>query len=115
MPSFSIDDLRKSVFGSASDAHQIVKNPRPVRGEVVGELRREKRRLRSESEQLIRDFLAGQKNAVLFLDICDHLQRRPSPLLRQIVSDMVTSGELIQEVDYGAGPLIARHLYRVNR
>jgi len=115
MPSFTVKELEESLYGRASDAHQITKNQRPVRGEVVGELRREKRRLRSESEQLIREFMLAQKKPVLFLDICDHLQRRPSPLLRQIVSDMVASEELILEEDYGAGPLIPRHLYRVNR
>ena len=116
MPTFSMDELKQS-FGlsSASDARQKAKSSPVETGEAVGQVRRDRRRTKDDSERLIREFLWAQDDWVLFLDICDALNRRPNRLLRQIVNDMVASGELLQEVDHGAGPLIPRHLYRVNR
>lgn len=115
MPSFSISDLMGPVQSSASNARLKAENPIEVRGEAVGQVRRDRRRTKEQSEVLIREFLWAQTEAVVFLDICDYLQRRPSPILRQIVEELVKSGEVIQEQDFGAGPLIARNLYRVNR
>jgi len=115
MPSFSMNDLMNSVVGRASDAHQKPQKLQEVRGEVVGQVRRDRRRTKEQSETLIREFLLSQSENVVFLDICDHLERRPSPALRRILEEMVASGEVIMEQDFGAGPLIARNLYRVNR
>lgn len=115
MPTFNIMDLMKSVPGSASDAHLNPQNAGRATGEAVGQVRRERRRSKDESEKLIREFLWNQSEDVVFLDICDHLNRRPSPILRQIVEGMVERGELIVSQDFGAGPLIARNLYRVKR
>lgn len=114
MTDFSDDEIRQA-YGGASNARQMVDNRPYMKREVVGQVRREKKRLKGESEILIREFMSQQTEGVLFLDICDHLNRRPSPILRQIVNDMVLSGELVREEDFGAGPLIARHIYKFVR
>lgn len=107
--------LADSIVGSASDARLNDKNPKQGTGEAVGQVRRDRRRTKEQSEILIREFLWAQHEPVVFLDICDYLQRRPSPILRQIVNDLVASGEVEETTDFGAGPLIARHLYQVKR
>lgn len=115
MATFSISDLIDSDQSSASDAHLNAKNLIAVSWQAVGQVRRDRRRTKEQSEKLIKEFLWAQTGAVVFLDICDYLERRPSPILRQIVEEMAARGEVIIEQDFGAGPLIARNLYRVNR
>lgn len=115
MPTFNRDEINEWFLGSASNARLNPQNAGGGTREAVGQVRKERRRTKDESEKLIREFLWTQTDAVLFLDICDHLNRRPSPILRRIVEGMVERGELLVEQDFGAGPLIARNLYRVNR
>lgn len=115
MPTLTRQEIDEYLVGSASNARLNPQNAKQAVGEAVGQVRRDRRRTKEQSETLIREFLFAQKEAVVFLDICDHLGRRPSPILRQIVEQMVERGELTVEQDFGAGPLIARNLYRVNR
>lgn len=112
---FSIAELMQDQNKSASDAHHIPQIHTQGRGEPVGRVRRDNRRLKSDTEKLIREFMQDQTEEVLLLDICDHLERRPSPIIREIVAGMVDSGELIRRVDYGAGPTLPRYLYSVAR
>jgi hypothetical protein len=112
---FSMEDLMPETVRSASDAHRKGKK-RPVgTGEAVGQVRRDNRRLKNETEELIREYMQSQTDDVLLLDICDALKRRPSPIIRDIVTAMVDSGELQRSIDYGAGPTLPRYLYRMSR
>lgn len=115
MPSFSMEELTQQIFGRASDARHNPKNAGRATGEAVGQVRRERRRTKDQSEKLIREFLLAQTEAVVLLDICDHLNRRPSPALRTILEEMQARGEVVIEQDFGAGPVIARNLYRAVR
>lgn len=115
MPALTRQEIDEYLRGSASNARLNPQNAKQAVGEAVGQVRKERRRTKDESERLIKEFLLGQTDSVVFLDICDHLNRRPSPILRQILEEMVGRGEVIVTQDFGAGPLIARNLYRVNR
>jgi len=112
---FSRDDLMAVEMESASDARLKTKNDGSTRGGMAGQVRRDNRRLKNETEQLIREYMQGQTDDVLLLDICDALNRRPSPIIRDIVAAMVESGELERSEDNGAGPTLKRYLYRMSR
>jgi len=96
MPSFKIEELRKSVLGSASNTLSLTENRHEVGQKAVGQVRQDRRRSQGESERLIKEFVYGQSKAVLFLDICDALDRRESAILRNIVTDMVNRGVLVK-------------------
>lgn len=115
MTRISREEIDAWVLGSASDARLKGEKLQQGRGETVGQVRRDNRRTKEQSEKLIREFLVGQDETVVFLDICDYLNRRPSPILRQIVEEMAARGEVEITQDFGAGPLIARNLYRMVR
>lgn len=96
MPSFKIEELEQSVLGSAPNTRLKGKNGHQTGEKAVGQMRQERRRTPEESERLIRDFIYKQKKPALFLDICDHLERKPSAMLRALVNDMVARGVLIK-------------------
>jgi len=115
MATISRDEINEYLEGRASNALFKPQNAGRATGEAVGQVRKDRRRSKEQSETLIKEFLMAQSEDVVFLDICDHLNRRPSPILRLILEEMVGRGEVILTQDFGAGPLIARHLYRVKR
>lgn len=65
-----------------------------------------------ESVRLIKEFIYRSKKPVTFLQICQHLERKPSAHFRAMLDKMVNDGEVIKSADYGAGPSIPRYLYR---
>lgn len=104
-----MDELRKSVLGSAFNALEITSEKREETKRVVG--RRGKRSVQ-ETETLIREFVASSKEPVTLLQICDHLDRSVAPHYRAILARMVDAGEVRMTMDYGAGPSIPRYLYQ---
>jgi hypothetical protein len=112
---FTMKDLIDGPLRGASNTPlKAGKQPVGIR-EAVGQVRRDRRRTKEQSEKLIREFLYSQTEPVVFLDIMDHLERRESPILRRIIEEMVASGEVEQTQDFGAGPLIPRYLYQAKR
>lgn len=108
MPTISMSDLMDSEIGRAFNAQEIARKEQEATKLMAG--RRGKRSL-EVSKTLILSFIAQATEPVTFLEICDHLQRKPSPHFRLILKDLMTSGDVVQEMDYGAGPLLPRFLY----
>lgn len=73
---------------------------------------RKGKRSPDESARLIKEFIYRSSKPVTFLDICQYLERKPSPHFRAMLDKMVNDGEVIKSADYGAGPSIPRYLYR---
>lgn len=108
MPTFSIGDLMNSQFGRALNAQELAKKQQEAVKPLAG--RRGKRSL-EVSKTLIWNFIAGANRPVTFLEICDHLERKPAPHFRAIVDDLVKSEAVVREMDYEAGPNLPRFLY----
>lgn len=112
MPSFSREELEKSVHGSALNAHSthsILKAEEVTR---VGRRKKDRRRTADETAKLISKYLLKQRGWTTLLDICDHLDRSPGPHVRRILDAMIEAGEVERIQDFGAGPAIPRYLYR---
>lgn len=112
MPSFSREDLERSVGGSALNAratHSILTSEEVAR---VGRKKKDRRRSADDTTKLIKKFLIKQAGWVTLLSICEHLDRDPGPHLRRIIDAMIDAGEVLRKTDHGAGPSIPRYLYR---
>lgn len=112
MPSFKIEDLMKSVYGSTLDVRDLSGNPKQEAGQMAG---RKGKRPIEESKSLILNFIAGAEKPVTLLEICDHLGRKPAPHYRAILNELVATGKVKREHDFEAGPSIPRFLYSINR
>jgi hypothetical protein len=108
MPTISMSDLMNSDIGRAFNAQEMARKEQEAIKPMAG--RRGKRSL-EVSKTLILNFIAEAKEPVTFLEICDHLERKPSPHFRIILRDLMAAGDVVQEMDYGAGPLLPRFLY----
>lgn len=96
------------LFGRASNVREIG-NLKQEGNLMAG---RKGKRSTDESIRLIKEFIFASKKPVTFLDIMQHLGRKPAPHFRAMLDKMVSDGEVVKTSDYGAGPLIPRHLYR---
>jgi len=112
MPTLSMSDLMDSDFGRALNARELAQKEQEGMKPMAG--RRGKRPL-AVSKSLIWNFIAGAKNPVTFLEICDHLERKPAPHFRAIVDEMVRLEQVQRSVDYEAGPNLPRFLYSVKK
>lgn len=112
MPTLSIAELMESQFGRALNAQELEQKKQKEAKPVAG--RRGKRSI-AESEALILKFIAGSKKPVTFLDICDHLERKPAPHFRAILDRLVKTGLVKRDEDFGAGPLIPRFMYSLRK
>jgi len=110
MATINRDEIDAFLMGRTSDA-RVTRLENQGRGQTrVGQLRR---RLTAETMELIKTFLSEKKEWVTLLDICDHIQRRPSPQIRQMMVNLIDAGHVEMTQDYGAGPLIPRFWYRI--
>lgn len=112
MPTLSIADLMNSPEGRALNARELALKKQEEVKAVAG---RRGKRSPQESEALILKFIAGAKKPVTFLEICDHLERKPAPHFRAILDRLVATGLLKKSEDYGAGPLIPRFFYSLRK
>jgi hypothetical protein len=103
-----MQDLMNSQFGRALNAQELAQKQQEAAKPVAG--RRGKRSL-EVSKTLIWNYIAEAKEAVTFLQICDHLERKPAPHFRAILDEMVRSGHIERGMDYEAGPNLPRFLY----
>lgn len=108
MATISINELMNSPEGRALNARELALKKQQEVKPLAG--RRGKRSLQ-ESEALILKFIAGSKRPVTFLEICDHLERKPAPHFRSLIDGLVKTGLVKKDEDYGAGPLIPRFIY----
>lgn len=108
MPSFSMDDLKKAVYGNALNALELAPKKAEEGYTMVG--RRGKRSL-AESETLIKNFILGADRPVTMLQICDHIQRAPAPHFRAIVNNLIEAGLVQRFDDVSEGGNLPRYLY----
>jgi hypothetical protein len=112
MATIKMSDLMDSDIGRAFNARELAQKEQEGIKPMAG--RRGKRPL-AVSKTLIFNFIAGAKDPVTFLEICDYLERKPAPHFRAILDDLVASGQVNKGVDYEAGPNLPRYLYSLNR
>jgi len=108
MPSYSMDELKKAVYGNAFNAQELAPKKAEEGFTMVG--RRGKRSM-AESEILIRDFILQAKKPVTMLQICDHIGRAPAPHFRRIVNDLVNDGVVEKYESVSEGGNLPRYLY----
>lgn len=108
MARFSMEELKKSVFGSASNALELgtekLEEVKPMAG-------RRGKRSTAASEALIREFILGADSPVTMLQICDHIGRVPAPHFRAMVARLVESGEAQKIEEIGEGGNLPRFKY----
>lgn len=115
MPSFSREDLERSVDPSAFNVrstHSILGREEVTR---VGRRKKDRRRSAEDTAKLIKKYLAKQAGWVRLLDICDHLDRSPGPHLRAILENMIVQGLVDRKVDDQSDQTIPRFLYRAQK
>lgn len=108
MPSFSMEELKKSVHGNAFNAQEMPFKKAEGAITMVG--RRGKRSM-SESETLIKNFILGSSEPVTMLQICDHIGRKPAPHFRAIVDNLVNTGQVARAQDHSVGGNLPRYWY----
>lgn len=112
MPSFSREDLERSVDPGAFNLRSTHSNLASEEVTRVGRRKKDRRRTADETEKLIKKYLNKQGGWVTLLSICEVLDRDPGPHLRRILDTMIQAGEVLRKTDYGAGPSIPRYLYK---
>ncbi len=108
MPSFSMDDLKKSVYGDAFNAQELPQKKAEEGFTMVG---RRGKRSTEESALLIKTFILNAQKPVTMLQICDHIQRAPAPHFRAIVNNLVRVGIIDKFEDVSEGGNLPRYLY----
>lgn len=108
MASFKMEDLQKSVYGHAFNAHELPLKKAEGSKAMVG--RRDKRPL-VESEVLIKTFILEAETPVTMLQICDHIGRKPSPQFRAVVDEMVKRGEVAKAADTAMAGNLPKYWY----
>lgn len=108
MPSYTIEELVKQQFGGGDVTLPLQQNHPMGRNATVG--RRQKRSV-LETRELIKNYIQERGRPCLILEICDHLERKATPHLRSILTEMVRAGELVQSSDIAAGAVMPRFWY----
>lgn len=105
MPSFSMEELRQSVYGNALNASELA--PKKVE-EVIRVVGRRGKRSMEQSEALIKEFILQSEEPVTMLQICDHIGRAPAPHFRKIVDNLVRAGIVARGEDRSVGGNLPR-------
>jgi len=106
-----IEDFMKTVpeaenpYNVTQSLHQKIQEGLMSRGG------RRDRRTIDQTKALIKEFIRAQKRPCLILEICEYLDRKPTPHFRGILSEMVRVGDLVQDHDVGPGAVMPRFWY----
>lgn len=112
MATINRDEIDAFLTGRTSDA-RLTHLENQGRGQTrVGHKRR---RLNVDTMELINTFLSEKKEWCTLLDICEHIDRRPSPNIRKIMTDLIEAGRIEVTHDFGAGPSVPRFWYRTKK
>lgn len=79
----------------------------------VGRLQYRGYRERSETETLIKSVLEEAGKPMKFREVARRIDRSPNPFLRQILADMVATGEIILTQDIAPNERMPRYWYSV--
>jgi len=112
MPSFSRDDLERSVDPNAFNVRSTHSISKVEEGTRVGRRKKDRRRSADETAKLIKKYLGKHPGWIPLLDICDHLDRSPGPHLRAILDAMIEQGLIEKTVDEESLKQLPRYLYR---
>lgn len=102
------DEIRRALDGSASNAQQLVVKSTRQEKPMAG---RRGKRSSDESLALIKKFILEAEKPVTLLQICDSINRRPSPAFRAMINGLVASGEVVKFDDVGSGGNLQRFWY----
>ena len=108
MPSFSMEELQKSVHGHAFNARELAPKEQEGTRRMAG---RRGKRPTAETETLIKNFILGSAEPVTMLQILDHIERKPAPHFRAIVDELVRSGQVARAQDHSVGGNLPRFWY----
>lgn len=108
-----IEDLMKSVPVD-QNAYNVTQSSHSIDLEgLMSRGGRKDRRTVPQTKALIKEFIRHQGRAVLILEICDFLDRKPTPHFRGILREMVAAGDLIQEEDTAPGSVLPRFWFSI--
>lgn len=111
MPTFRMEDLqdKNTKIDTVSIPYRSEKSDRS--NKAMGQVAR---RSLDETKKLIKSAIKNEKRAMTFREIARSIERKPTPRLRQILNDMVASGELFQDVDLAVAGNMDRFWYRLS-
>jgi hypothetical protein len=112
MPTFRMEDLENgnNRIDTVSIPYRSEKSDRS--NKAMGQVAR---RSLDETKKLIKNIIKKEKRAMTFREIAHSIERKPTPHLRQILKDMIDSGELVQKADDAPAGNMDRFWYDVRR
>lgn len=108
-----IEDLMKSVPVDQNPYNVVQSSHSNSLEALMSRGGRKDRRTVPQTKALIKEFIRQQDRPVLILEICDFLDRKPTPHFRAILREMVASGDLFQEQDTAPGSVLPRYWFSV--
>lgn len=112
MPSFSMEELKKSLGISATVSPMSHSKNQREAYQRVGQIRG---RTVDETKTLIKKALTEAGRPMSFTEICAYLERKQTPHLRKMLHEMGDSGELIEEADIAPSRMMTRFWYSLPR
>lgn len=108
MATFKIDELRNSVDTSADVSQTFTPKTVAERIKRVGHTHG---RSAEETKALIKSVLAEINRPMTRTEICAAIERKNTPNIRNILSDMARAGELVEVVDLETLRMVPRYWY----
>lgn len=116
MPSFMMDELRK-VMGYDGDVHMTSpmtsNSEKSERGLMA--VGRVQGRTVDETKTLIKSVLEQATDTMTRGEIFKAIERKNTPHLRNILNEMVASGEVVEETTLAVNRMMNRYLYSLPR
>jgi len=112
MPTFRMEDLEKANNGVDTVSIPYRSEKKDRKDNTMGQVAR---RSLDETKKLIKSIIKKEKRAMTFREIAHSIERKPTPRLRQILNDMIDSGELVQKTDVAIAGNMDRFWYDVRR
>lgn len=108
-----IEDLMKSV-PTDQNAYNVMQSSQSIDLEgLMSRGGRKDRRTVPQTKALIKEFIRHRGKPVLILEICEFLDRKPTPHFRGILREMVAAGDLTQEQDTAPGSILPRYWFSI--
>lgn len=108
MPSFSMDELKKSL---GLNATVVTTSHTEIPREGFSRVGERRGRSIDETKALIKSAIHDAGRAMTMGEICIVLERKQTPHIRKILHDMGDAGELIEVADLAPNKMMTRFWY----
>lgn len=116
MPRILMDELKKSM-GYSDDVQwtsmSTSNSDKSEKGKVA--VGRVEGRTIEETKALIKTVLSEAEDSMTRGEICKAIERKNTPHIRNILSQMVNDGEIIEETGLAVSRMMVRYLYSLPR